>query len=305
VSGSSRVWAVVVTWNRRDLLERCLDHLAAQTRPCDRILVVDNASDDGTAEWLDLAWAGQVDRLRLSVNTGGAGGFNAGIRAAMEVGAGRLWLMDDDVLPAPDALERLLQAEAELAAEGVLPAFLCSTVRTPDGLLTNTAEIDLRTNALGYAAWGERLERGIVPVRQATFVSLLVPRSAVQRYGLPLAPMFIWGDDTEYTLRLAAERPGFLIGASRVEHVRAAPGGLSLETETDPRRERLHRLLTRNVILAKRRHEGTGSALRYAASRGRIALRLAAKGQWRKAGVLVAGVLDGVRFDPEVEYCAC
>lgn len=302
--GSSKTWAVVVTWNRRALLEQCLDHLAAQTRPCDRILVVDNASDDDTADWLDRVWAGRIDRLRLSTNTGGAGGFNAGVRAAMDAGAGHVWLMDDDVLPAPDALERLLQAEAELRAEGVEPAFLCSTVRTPEGLLTNTAEIDLRTNSIGYAAWGERLERGLAPVRQATFVSLLVARAAVQRYGLPLAPMFIWGDDTEYTLRLAAERPGFLVGASRVEHVRAAPGQLSLETETDPRRERLHRLLTRNIILAKRRHEGTGAALRYAASRGRIALKLAAKGQWRKAGVLTAGILDGVRFNPEVEYCA-
>jgi GT2 family glycosyltransferase len=297
------VWAVVVTWNRRDLLEQCLEHLESQTQPCDRILVVDNASDDDTAELL-AAWTDRVVALRLSRNTGGAGGFNAGIRRAIEAGASRVWLMDDDVLPAPDALAELLQAEADLAVEGVEAAFLCSTVRTPDGELTNTPEIDLRPNGLGYAAWGERLARGLLPVRQATFVSLLVRRSTVLRHGLPLAPMFVWGDDTEYTLRLARERPGFLVGGSRVEHVRAASGWLSIETEDDPRRQGLHRLLTRNVILAKRRHEGRGAALLYGASRLRIAGRLAGRGRWRRASLVLGGVWDGLWFDPAVERCA-
>ncbi len=116
--------------------------------------------------------------------------------------------------------------------------------------------------------------------------------------------MFVWGDDTEYTLRLSAERSGFLVGASRVEHVRALSGWLSLDTEDDPRRQRLHRLLTRNVILAKRRHEGRASAVRYAASRLRIAARLLSRGQWTKARLLIAGVADGARFNPKVEFCA-
>lgn len=158
------VWAVVTTWNRQNLLARCLSCLVAQTRPCDRILVVDNASDDGTGGMLETNWSARVEVLRLPTNTGGAGGFNAGIRAAVEAGAERVWLMDDDVLPAPDALERLLAAEADLAAEGVEAAFLCSSVRTPLGQMTNVPEIDRRPNALGYATWGQRLEQGLAPV---------------------------------------------------------------------------------------------------------------------------------------------
>lgn len=298
------VWAVVVTWNRRALLEQCLAHLLAQTRPCDGLLVVDNASDDGTAEMLADAWSGQATVIRMPVNTGGAGGFNAGLRAAMAAGADRIWLMDDDVLPAPDALAALLHAEDVLDQSGIAPPFLCSQVRSPDGALTNTPEIDTRRNALGYSAWSDRLGSGLVPVRQATFVSLMVTREAVARHGLPLAPMFIWGDDTEYTLRLSADRPGWLVAASQAVHVRAAPGWLSIESEADPAREHLHRRLTRNVILAKRRHEGGRSALRYALSRLRIAVRLAAGGRWRKAGLLAAGVADGVAFNPPVEHCA-
>jgi GT2 family glycosyltransferase len=101
------VWAVVVTYNRRALLEQCLDALRAQTRPPDRILVVDNASTDGTAEWV----RGQDDvvALLLDENVGGAGGFHAGMRLAHAGGADWLWLMDDDTIPRPDALERLLE----------------------------------------------------------------------------------------------------------------------------------------------------------------------------------------------------
>ncbi|QYC12021.1 glycosyltransferase [Brevundimonas nasdae] len=299
---SGGVWAVVVTWNRRVLLEQCLQALMAQTRACDRVLVVDNASDDGTAERL-AAWGDRITVLRLDRNTGGAGGFSAGVRAAVQGGADRVWLMDDDVLPDPQGLERLLAAEQALAARGVEAAFLCSTVRTPQGALTNVAEVDGRLNDLGYAAWGEHLDLGLMATRQATFVSLLASRDQVLARGLPLAPMFIWGDDTEYTLRLSKDRPGFVVGDSRAVHVRAAPGALSLAHETEPGRIRLHRLLTRNVILTKRRHEGRASAARYAASRVRMAAGLAVRGQWRKAGVLLAGVIDGLGFDPEVEFC--
>nr|WP_314433900.1 glycosyltransferase [uncultured Brevundimonas sp.] len=299
---SGAVWAVVVTWNRRALLDQCLTALMMQTRACDRVLVVDNASDDGTDALL-AAWNERITVLRLDRNTGGAGGFNAGVRAAVEGGADRVWLMDDDVLPDPQALERLLAAEQALAARGVGPAFLCSTVRTPQGALTNVAEVDRRLNDLGYAAWGEHLDLGLVATRQATFVSLLTTRDQILAHGLPLAPMFIWGDDTEYTLRLSRDRPGFVVGDSRVVHVRAAPGMLSVAHETAPVRIRLHRLLTRNVILTKRRHEGRASAVRYAASRVRLAAGLASRGRWRKAGVLLTGVIDGVWFNPEVEFC--
>ena len=296
------IWAVVVTWNRRLLLEQCLQALMSQTRACNRVLVVDNASDDGPAERL-AAWGDRITVLRLDRNTGGAGGFNAGVRAAVQGGADRVWLMDDDVLPDPQALERLLAAEQALAARGVEAAFVCSTVRTPQGALTNVAEVDGRLNDLGYAAWGEHLDLGLMATRQATFVSLLASRDQVLAHGLPLAPMFIWGDDTEYTLRLSKDRPGFVVGDSRAVHVRAAPGALSLAHETEPGRIRLHRLLTRNVILTKRRHEGRASAARYAASRVRMAAGLAVRGKWRKAGVLLSGVIDGLGFDPEVEFC--
>ena len=151
------VQAVVVTYNRRALLLECLAAIARQTRPVDGVLVVDNASTDGTREALeasDLAARLRIDYLRLRRNGGGAEGFHYGVREALRPspdgagspspdgagspspdGAGSpspdwLWLMDDDCEPAPSTLADLLAAPRAHAAGTALVAPL---VRAPDG----------------------------------------------------------------------------------------------------------------------------------------------------------------------------
>ena len=111
-----RVCAVIVTYNRKALLKECLEAVLAQTRPPDHVLVVDNASTDGTAEMLREEFP-QVEVLRLPENQGGAGGFHEGMKRAYEEGFDWLWLMDDDTIPRPEALEALLERFAEVLAE--------------------------------------------------------------------------------------------------------------------------------------------------------------------------------------------
>src|SRR5688500_13373643 len=97
------VSAVVLTYNRKALLAECLRALLAQTLPVDRVLVVDNASTDGTEELLRAE--GLLERvayLRLERNLGSSGGFNRGVAAAREGGWDWLWIMDDDAEPRPD-----------------------------------------------------------------------------------------------------------------------------------------------------------------------------------------------------------
>ena len=107
----SPVAAIVVTYNRLELLRQCVEALRAQTTVCD-ILIVDNASTDGTAQWL----ASQPDLHCRSTgsNLGGAGGFHFGMRWAVEDSYAYVWLMDDDTLPKPDALQKLLEADRVL-----------------------------------------------------------------------------------------------------------------------------------------------------------------------------------------------
>jgi GT2 family glycosyltransferase len=214
------VCAVVVTHNRSELLRQCLAALAEQRRPPDRILVVDNASTDGTRGMLEREYA-TVDLLALAANEGGAGGFHEGIKRAHADGAEWLWLMDDDTLPAPDALAELLDAAARL--EGVVkPALLASRVVWRDGTLHPMNYPILERRRMERVIAGA--EHGVMPIRGATFVSLLVHRHAVDRYRLPLKHFFLWTDDIEYTSRIVLGGEGaYFVPASVALHDTAAP----------------------------------------------------------------------------------
>jgi GT2 family glycosyltransferase len=192
------VCAIVVTHNRQRMLRECLGALADQSHPPDRLLVVDNASTDGTGEMLARDHP-EVDVLALATNEGGAGGFHEGMRRAYEDGAEWMWLMDDDTIPRPDALAELLAAPRRLEADAA-PALLASIVLWRDGHVhpMNAPWPDGRR--VDRAIDGA--ERGLMPVRFATFASLLVHRGAVERHGLPLKHFFLWSDDVEYTSRM-------------------------------------------------------------------------------------------------------
>lgn len=99
------VVAVVVTYNRPNDLERCLSALADQSHQVARTLVIDNASDEPTAQVLTRFPAVEVHRL--DANYGSSGGFARGIELASLFDAEWVWVMDDDAVPQPDALERV------------------------------------------------------------------------------------------------------------------------------------------------------------------------------------------------------
>lgn len=212
----TRVTAVVVTWNRRDLLIEALDAIAAQTVPPQRIIVVDNASTDGTGEAL-LAYPG-VEVLTTSENIGGAGGFALGLRAALAGACDAVWLMDDDTVPEPTALAALVEAWREYASgTGPRPALVASKVVWTDG-----RDHPMNTPRPRPGAGGEARARaaqvGCVPVRTASFVSILVDATRARQVELPVADYFIWNDDFEYTARLVRGGVGLYCPASVVVH---------------------------------------------------------------------------------------
>jgi len=108
-----KIAAVVVTYNRKELLKECLDALLAQTYPVDSIILIDNASIDGTPEFLKeqgYLKNPKIDYVRLPENTGGAGGFHEGVKRGYKKGYDWLWLMDDDAIAQKNTLEELMDA---------------------------------------------------------------------------------------------------------------------------------------------------------------------------------------------------
>ena len=208
------VAVVVVTYNRAGLLLRMLGGLAASTRRPDAVIVVDNASTDHTATVLDGVLDLPLQVIRPEENLGGSGGFHLGVEAAYEQGFDRIWLMDDDVLPAPDCLEVLM---------GVDEDCLMSVREDTSGKLVEKAAVtfDLRNplrikpkTAMVETTYGERAAMPeLTEIENVAFEGFMVRRRVVETIGLPDQDFFIFYDDVDYALR--ARRAGWRIWAVR------------------------------------------------------------------------------------------
>ena len=212
--GSERVAAVVVTRNRKDLLNECLAALLRQTRLPDRIYVVDNASTDGTAELLRarrILADNRMVLIRLEQNTGGAGGFHEGMRQAMADRTDWFWVMDDDACPDDDALQALLISEPD--KRHVYGSVAINTDRGEEKLCWPAARPGL-DNAF------TRIElEPLQPVHNIPFLGLFIHADLVRAIGLPDKDYFILGDDTEYIERARVHGSSlYLVRGSVVRH---------------------------------------------------------------------------------------
>ena len=296
-----RIAAVVVTYNRIDLLKLCIEHLLVQTLSCD-ILLVDNASADGTGEWAK-ALAGTNNRVfyrNTGENLGGAGGFNAGMRWAGELQYSHIWLMDDDCLPKPDALEKLMQADRLLGGPSQY-GFLSSVVLWTDG---HECKMNRQKIRKAYYEHVELLRGGLIQVEQATFVSILVPAKTVRQVGLPIRDFFIWGDDIEYTRRIAV-REGmhcYMVGQSWAVHAMRSNEGSNIALDHKERIARYNYAFRNEHFLY--RQEGLRGFMYYTAKCGLNALRVMTKAKDHRAAriaVIVRQYILGFFFRPKIE----
>lgn len=295
-----RCAAVVVTYNRKALLETCLEHLLAQSIPCD-VLLVDNASTDGTGAWAQAFVASHetVHYRNTDTNLGGAGGFNFGMRWAVESGYSHVWIMDDDTLPEEDALKELLEADELLGGEY---GFLSSVVLWTDGCECRMNRQKLKK---AYYERVELLEHGMILAEQATFVSCLFRAETITRAGLPIKEFFIWGDDIEYTRRLSVRMrlPCYLVGKSRVIHAMKENNGSSIATDVPERIGRYNYAFRNENYLYRK--EGIRGFVFYTAKCAlnllRI-LRFAKDHRLKRCAIIIKQYICGFFFNPKVEY---
>ncbi len=210
-SGSPRIAAIVVTRNRLALLQENLAALRGQTRRPDAIFVIDNASDDGTREYLDS----QSDLTVIHQgNLGGAGGFHRGLKEAYHAAYDWFWCMDDDTIPHVDTLEKLCAAPA---FKDKSAGYLGSIVRWTNGRL-HQMNMDSEHRGTDISWYDTVLRDKCVANKISTFVSILINRRAVAQVGLPFKEFFIWSDDIEYTYRISSQFPCYHVLDSTVVH---------------------------------------------------------------------------------------
>ena len=201
--------AVIVTYNRRQLLSECIDALRAQTKPLDQILVINNGSTDDTESWLRA----QKDVFFITQsNCGSAGGFNTGITWAYRHGYSWIWCMDDDGYPKETALKELLAA----APGDELCLLNCAVINKEDKHsfvwktrhYKNLSEVDCK------------LIKGI----GHPFNGTLIHRDIIKRVGVPQKKLYLWGDETEYYYRITRKNaiPVYTVPASVHYHPAAA-----------------------------------------------------------------------------------
>lgn len=199
-----RVIATVVTFNRLQDLKTCIASLRKQTRPFDKIIVVDNGSTDDTAAWLASEEDIQVFR---QANLGSAGGSRKALKLAAEDGADLVYLMDDDCIARADTLEKLLSARARLENpdEWILTSLATDPITGQVGPVT-IAEEGIPTHpkkmvfSLSDLPQGS-ISDGIILNWGHFFIGCLVPSQVRSKVGDPRAEYFIRGEDYEYLLR--------------------------------------------------------------------------------------------------------
>lgn len=217
-----KVVCVVVTHDRPALLSQVLDALGNQTLRPQTVLVIDNASNEKTRQL--LARRNDVTTFRLETNTGGAGGFAAGIRQALILNADWIWLLDDDAIPRPDALE-ILVGELERTSGNV--GALGSSVVEFGNLALQHRRYFCSDTLREQPVLPEAYTESAVEIDTASFVGFLLNGQAARQVGLPNSDFFLAYDDTEYSLRLG--RAGWslwLVPSSVVEHKRTLEGRL-------------------------------------------------------------------------------
>jgi GT2 family glycosyltransferase len=297
--GLVRVVAVVVTWNRRDLLAESLRSIAAQSYAPSQVVVVDNASDDGTAELLarEFGIDDRFDIVTAAQNTGGAGGFAIGLQRALTHDPDGVWLMDDDTVPEPSALAELVDARTSYVPGP--PALVASKVVWTDGrdhpMNTPRPKPGVREEELTAA---RRI--GCLPIRSASFVSILVDAEAVRDRGLPIADYFLWNDDFEFTTRIIRGSRALYCPRSVVMHKTRTFGS----TDADPGERFFYEVRNKVWLFGRSRGLSPVEKAVYGGSTLRRWGRTVAASSDRRTLLHAArrGLLEGVRGGPRPTY---
>lgn len=198
-----KICAVVVTYNRKELLVNCLNAINSQTYKPHTVLIVDNASTDGTKELVEEnGYYNVVNNgisykyLLLPYNQGGAGGFYHGMKMAYESNENydAVWVMDDDGVPDSLQLKEMLPFLTKFD-------FISPLVKAKED---NSMMAFYNCSVIDYMS---KSKKNVVCNEANPFNGILFSRKLIAQVGYPMKEMFIWGDEINYWLR--CQKKGF------------------------------------------------------------------------------------------------
>lgn len=296
LNNEKKVIAVVVTYNRKELLKEAIEALLNQEyNNCD-VLIVDNASTDGTREYIDeLLKDTRVHYENTGANLGGAGGFNYGMKRACQMGCDFVWVMDDDCIVHKDSLTELLNADKQLNGNY---GFLSSKVLWKDDSICKM-NIPKKT----FSTWLKEFDKPVQEIAMASFVSLFVKTDIIKEMGLPIKEFFIWTDDWEFTRRISRKYKSYFISKSIVTHKSKNNEGADISTVDGDRVERFKYLYRNDVVL----YRGEGLKgwillyIRLILHKLRI-LKSDKKDKKERIKIINNAIKEGKKFKPDIEF---
>lgn len=213
--------AVIVTYNRKELLSQNIEMLLKQTMTVDSIIIVDNCSSDGTYEYLkNCGWTTEPFLyLKTETNIGGAGGFYTGVKAAYEAGADWIVLMDDDGRMADEhTMEILYRAARKLYDEnrGERKLFVNALVQKGELLSFKIDHMYTVVEAMMAA------KNGLIEGAANPFNGTLISRELVSDIGYPKKEFFIKGDEVDYKQRAFAAG-AYVVTVTEAKYIHPRP----------------------------------------------------------------------------------
>ncbi len=223
---------VIVTYNRIEKLKKCLEIFDNQTILPSVMVIVDNASTDGTKEYLEK-WKEKTSEykkiiVRSDINEGGSGGFYRGIKAALDFAPDWIWVSDDDAFPEVNALEIAHEFLCNKETSGL--AGICGSVINKNQIelehrkVISTRGFRIKEKQMPLSAYDNQF----TDINVCSFVGSIFNKQIIETAGLPEKNYFIWGDDTEYSIRLSKYGKILCIPSIKIHHdVDESNSGLS------------------------------------------------------------------------------
>jgi len=207
---------VIVTYNRYQLLQECVNSVKNQTIIPNSIIIVNNASTDDTFNYLENLKREnqQFDIIHLSNNIGGAGGFARGIECALQKNVDCVLIIDDDAIIARDYMEQILRLRHQYPQYKAFAGKIITNEKIDTSHRRNLQKIGL----LSKNCIEQDYKQPYFVCDIASFCGMVLDIMLVRQIGLPHAEYFIWFDDTEYSLRIHQYSKFLVVTAAELNH---------------------------------------------------------------------------------------
>lgn len=257
------ICAVIVTFNRLECLKKALKKYEEQTKRPKYLLVVNNNSsrwNDGVSKNMGT---GTVQNSKssghLPCNTGGAGGFHAGMEKALELDCDWIWVSDDDAYPEPDALKSMEVFYDSHPSLQERIAAMCGTIMDYDKEKILLGHHCRSKKVMGVAVMKEVPEeeynKEFFDLDLVSYVGTVFKVEAIKKAGTTREDFFIYSDDWEHSMRVRKYGRIICVPKSLVLHVGES-------TTVSKKKEAVWHdyYSTRNIIIALKEHFGLGAA---------------------------------------------